>query len=90
VNEPKKKTYQKKLPFYVGEISQLGEEKIYKKTEFGVSCCHKFRKNCKTFTSHFYFHNSFLAKFGQAFLWMIAILAPSQNCLKKHQQEGLY
>jgi hypothetical protein len=64
VNEPKKKTYHKKLPFYVGEISQLGEEKIYKKTEFGVFCCHKFRKNRKTFTSHFYFHNSFIAKFG--------------------------
>jgi hypothetical protein len=27
----RKKPYHKKLPFYVVEISQLGEEKIYKK-----------------------------------------------------------
>jgi len=54
VNEPEKKTHQKKLPFYVGEISQLGEEKIYKKTEFGVFCCHKFRKNHKKNSHHIF------------------------------------
>jgi hypothetical protein len=47
VNEPEKKTYHKKLPFYVGEISQLGEKRFTRKLSLGFSVAINSEKTAK-------------------------------------------